>query len=85
MGFLLLARLPVGVGVGPPPLNLGDPLSAVGVVDSVGSMGGRALTPRPRFSLDPPPRGSSSTCPTGMVGCAVRTCTVTVDICCVNP
>lgn len=72
---MLLALLPVGVGV---PLNLGDPLTAVGVVDSVGTMG-RALTPsaaapRPRLlllSLDPP-RGSSSTCPTGMVGCANR-------------
>ena len=52
---LLLARLPLGVGV---PLNLGGaPRSAVGVVDSVVSMG-RALTPRPRLPLV---RGSSST------------------------
>ena len=63
---LLLARLPLGVGV---PRNLGGaPRSAVGVVDSVVSMG-RALTPRPRFLV----RGSSSTWPTGMVGCANRT------------
>ncbi len=50
----------------PLPLNLGEPLSAVGVVDSVGSIGGRLLTTgRPRCL----PR-SSSTWLTGIVGWA---------------